>query len=546
MAESEATEQTSTLWEFVEARRDAILGDWEALVRKLPCARSLPSERVRGRIPEILRAVGRSLRMTRGEAPADALAGLPTLHALARLEDGFDLYSIVSELSSLRETIYERWTVDVAPMSRTPDIQRLDAAIDSAICRTVVRYARARERTLEALDRVAMIALESRDVDSLLSRLLAVFLDSAASADSATILLRDGDHLEVRGSVGLAEVYPASRTIRIGEGFLGKIAAQREPRALDDAESEEFDDRVRWSGIHAVYGVPLLHEDQIVGVAHMASHSGAEFAAEDRQLFRRMASRATAAIVHHQIRDAAEHHAARVEALERERQDLVNMVVHDLKTPLTTILGSAQLASLLLRHPERPQSIERARDRLLKIESQVDATRRLLEDFLDARMLADGRFRMRPSRLDYAVLLEDLCDSWRTVSPRHTIVLDVVSSLAVFADALRVSQIVNNLLSNAVKYSPGGGEIRIRATRENGTVTTTIRDSGIGIPFGERDRIFDRYGRLAEVGASDPGGHGIGLSITAALVRAHGGRIWVEDDPGLNGTAFSFTLPSAA
>jgi signal transduction histidine kinase len=110
------------------------------------------------------------------------------------------------------------------------------------------------------------------------------------------------------------------------------------------------------------------------------------------------------------------------------------------------------------------------------------------------------------------------------------------------ADRRRLAEVLQNLLDNAIQYTPSGGQIMVSASAENGEVTVTVSDTGIGIPQVDQPRIFERFYRVDVARSREVGGTGLGLSIAKHLVEAHGGRIWVESEIG-QGSQFHFTVP---
>ena len=113
------------------------------------------------------------------------------------------------------------------------------------------------------------------------------------------------------------------------------------------------------------------------------------------------------------------------------------------------------------------------------------------------------------------------------------------------ADVERIEQVIVNLTDNAIKYSPNGGVISFTLKNESGEIRIQVRDQGPGIPPGDREAIFKKFHTAPSSGTGGkPGGTGLGLAICSQIVRAHGGRIWVDDNPG-GGSVFTFTLPAA-
>jgi signal transduction histidine kinase/DNA-binding response OmpR family regulator len=153
-------------------------------------------------------------------------------------------------------------------------------------------------RRLVAFERIASAALETTDLKALLAELLDAFIDAADAADSAILYLKDGDFLRVAASTGLKESDPEEFRVRIGRGFAGLVASERRPLEVSDDAIERLvqSPALRNSHPRALYGVPLLHEGQLVGVAHIGSTTDGRFSAEERKLFSAAAERAAVAI----------------------------------------------------------------------------------------------------------------------------------------------------------------------------------------------------------------------------------------------------------
>jgi len=244
------------------------------------------------------------------------LEALPAQHAIERLAEGYDIAQAVSDLALVRDVVLDLFE-DVSASVSVREVHALDKVMDQFLSRSVVQFASARERTLAALDRVTSAALGTAELDTFLPHLLSVVLETTASVDAASILLREGDRRRVRAASGLEAEAGSGFSLRIGEGFAGRIAQERQPMYVHDAET---DPRVvgpvfKREHVHALYGVPLIHEGALVGVASMGSRTAYEFSPEDRQLFRSMARRATTIIVQAGLRDELRRAQAELEAI---------------------------------------------------------------------------------------------------------------------------------------------------------------------------------------------------------------------------------------
>ncbi|XXF81689.1 PAS domain S-box protein [Myxococcaceae bacterium GXIMD 01537] len=316
------------LADFLRQLPSTLLESWEAEVRRLPAARLLTRSALRDHLPELLARIADSLSLPAGEAMTNGLGNLPDVHALERLGEGFDLEQVVMEYRLLRACVVRRWIEQGGGLSaRGAEEQvRFQEAMDEAVAASVSCFARARERTLQALERISAAALGSSDLSTFLPRLLTVLRETVPVVDTVAVLLREGDMLRVEATVGMPD--EAGFRMRIGEGFGGIIAATREPRLMSDASHDAHvkGDAFRKAGLQAVYGVPLLLEGEVLGVAHMGSRSTHTFSEEDLLLFRTMAARATALIA--QAQSHAREREARAEAeqsLARLRESEVHL-----------------------------------------------------------------------------------------------------------------------------------------------------------------------------------------------------------------------------
>jgi PAS domain S-box-containing protein len=232
--------------------------------------------------------------------------------------------------------------------------------------------------------------------------------------------------------------------------------------------------------------------------------------------------------------------------LERQKDEFLAAVSHDLKTPATIIKGRA---NLLNRALARAESVPTSTvvEGLTSIDESTIQLVRLVDELLDITRWRMGQaIELDLGPADLVKLASRLAAEYRNMSPRHTILVETeVSRLVGDWDEARIERVMANLLSNAVKYSPKGGEIVIRTANvdRDGApwALFSVRDSGIGIPPGELDRVFEPYFRGSNVTRSISG-TGVGLAGTRHIVEEHAGVIEVESELGV-GTTFNVLLP---
>jgi signal transduction histidine kinase len=226
-------------------------------------------------------------------------------------------------------------------------------------------------------------------------------------------------------------------------------------------------------------------------------------------------------------------------ASEHVKSELVSIVSHEVRTPLASVLG---FTSLMLQH----DFDEEARRRYLGIiDSQARRLSQLVEDFLDARRLEEGKLELRREHVDLAALLREQVELFRGQSEGHELTLEAASGTAtVVGDPGRLAQVVGNLLSNAIKYSPQGGSVEVSVSADDGWATVLVRDHGFGIPEHQHPQVFTKFFR-GDAGARGIAGTGLGLVLSREIVEAHGGEMGFDSTAGA-GAVFWFRLPTAS
>jgi len=236
--------------------------------------------------------------------------------------------------------------------------------------------------------------------------------------------------------------------------------------------------------------------------------------------------------------------AARLQAFEANRlkDDFLSTISHELRTPMTSILGWAQMMKIAdLDAATRATAIE-------TIERGTQAQLRLIDDLLDISRVTAGKLRLDLHSTDLVALIRALLDAFRPAVEAKSLTVDATFGATlqvVRADPDRLSQIVWNLLSNAVKFTPEGGAIVVQVDRQGSRVQISVQDNGEGIDPLFLDRMFDRFAQ-ADVGSKRKAGLGLGLAITKHLVELHGGTIRAESDGPGKGSTFIVSLPVPA
>ena len=229
--------------------------------------------------------------------------------------------------------------------------------------------------------------------------------------------------------------------------------------------------------------------------------------------------------------------------LEEAKSEFIATVSHELRTPMAGIYGAAQ--TLLRQDVEFTP--EQHRTLLEIIATQATRLSQITEEVLVASRLDSGELSVLREQVDVALLAAETVEAVRTQLP-DAIKLELEEGPApgpAFGDRSRLEQVVVNLLDNAVKYSPDGGTVRVSVERQPDAVRLSVADQGLGIPFSEQQRVFEKFYRLDTHLTQAGGGTGLGLYICRELVRRMGGTIAVSSEPGV-GSTFSVDLPPAS
>jgi signal transduction histidine kinase len=312
-------------------------------------------------------------------------------------------------------------------------------------------------------------------------------------------------------------------TPMIPEGYVAGIA--------QDAEHLQIMQRLAF---RSSMTVPLQARGDILGaLAFFSSDPERRYDTADLALAEDLARRAGLAV------DNARLYREAQRAI-RARDEFLSVAAHELKTPITSMLGFAQM---LLRNltPERPLDEQVVRRALQAIEQQSDRLSRLVSRLLDIARIEGGQLVIEPVVVDVVPLVHGVVDTIQASTGRHRLVTQAPAELHALVDPLRFEQVLTNLLDNAVKFSPEGEQIDVDVSQTSvGMVRVVVTDRGSGIPPEERDRIFDRFYQ-AHAG-HHASGMGLGLYICRQIVEQHGGSIRAEPRPG-GGTRFVVILP---
>lgn len=222
---------------------------------------------------------------------------------------------------------------------------------------------------------------------------------------------------------------------------------------------------------------------------------------------------------------------------ERKKDEFISIASHELKTPLTSVKGYMQLLDRSIDKGD----IATVKKHLGKAQIQLEKLNELIADLLDISKIESGKLKFNKRSFSIDALLDSVIEIIHQSNPEFKIVRNGWANSELFADEMRIEQVIINFLTNAIKYSPGTSEIQINLNLDGNRVYLGVRDFGIGIAPEQQQHVFDKFYRVEET-AIHFQGLGIGLYISAEIIKRHGGEVGVKSNLG-EGSEFYFILP---
>lgn len=562
-------EASAGLSRFLRASREQILDRWEEAIRVHARAQTLTKEQLRNGMPklvlELAEAIDRPERLIR-----ELVTSTAAEHALHRLDRGYDLDAMISEVRALRSAIFDTLLDARVEQISTLELRALDRALDEAMVVAASTFSDARMRLLSELDRSLIVdgdqlfdrARFSSEVSTRLAQTLSVqetfeqiiHLAVPSIADWCAIdLLREDGRLgesvavhhvdagKIEALRQLRREYPPDPEL---PGGIYNVIRTGEPLLMPDIPEEVMarsarDERhlalMRSLGLKSGLAVPLAVRGENIGALSMAiATSGRRLSKKDLELAIELSHRASFALANAQLYERAQEEV-------RVRESILAIVSHDLKNPLGAIMMSAGVLHQLAIAGDGNRRIAEVASR---IQRASDRMHRLISDLLDFASIQAGRLAIEPSVHDAAKILDDARESFALNAEESGIELLMRAAPELpplFCDRDRIIQVLTNIISNAFKVTPHGGRVELNVRGDGaGFVQFSVRDTGPGVPESEQLRIFERYFRGEDTRYK---GTGLGLAIAKGLVEAHAGRIWTEGVAS-GGACFAFTVPT--
>jgi signal transduction histidine kinase len=344
------------------------------------------------------------------------------------------------------------------------------------------------------------------------------------------------------GADAMERLYPAPQSTSATGVAIATRAVVHYPDIERDPAVPPFA-RTVWDSMHikAAIGAPMLWEGRGIGSIFVGRDRPGPFSDNDIALLKTFADQAVIAIQNARLVSEIRQKSQELEVANKHKSAFLASMSHELRTPLNAIIGFSEVLLARLFGELNPKQDDYLKD----IHSSGRHLLNLINDVLDLSKVEAGRMELESSQFDLPAALADAMTLIRERATKHGIHLELTAPPelgAITADERKFKQILLNLLSNAVKFTPDGGRVAVKATRDALGVRVAVSDTGIGIAPEDQEAVFEEFRQVGGDYTSKIEGTGLGLALTRRFVELHGGRIWLESELG-KGSTFCFTIP---
>ncbi|MBN1564473.1 MAG: GAF domain-containing sensor histidine kinase [Anaerolineae bacterium] len=404
------------------------------------------------------------------------------------------------------------------------------------------------EQEIRRLNRLVEVSVAINSTLELRS-LLSIIMDRAAEitgAESASVMLYESrsDELHFVATTSGSRIKDELLNIPvpIDASLAGKILREGKPIVRNDLADDplHFRDVAAQTGFEtrSLLGVPMLYHDEPIGVLEAVNKSAGDWTRTDLRNMLVLASQSAVAIRNAQMVEQLQNAYNELDQLDKLKSDFISIASHELRTPLSVILGYATF----LKEDAQGEASAHASAVL----NSALRMRNLIEDMTNLRYLKLGESELSKEHIPLAAIFQEAQNDVEDMAAAKSHRLEVRTpdvGTVVVVDRIKFSMALTNLLYNAIKFTPSGGRITLSFERKPNAIWITVKDTGVGIPQDQLERIFEEFHQVEDHMTRRHGGMGLGLSIARALVTAHGGRIWAESDGPGHGSMFYISLP---
>ncbi len=396
---------------------------------------------------------------------------------------------------------------------------------------------------IELVNEFAQRLTGSLEIDHLLRSIAEAVRKTFGYFDVTFFLLDpEEDEVVLVARAGEKEDFlPANYRQKKTDGIVGWVAVHGEKVIVDDVTRDPRYFVYAYQESRSELAIPIRVEREVVGVLNVEDRRLHAFDETDAIVLETLCDQLGAAIRNARLYERLKKSHSRLTDLDRMKSDFLGIVSHDFRSPLATIV----LAATALQKRWETFDQEKLHEYLDVIVDQATRLGKLAEDVLSVALLETGKLTYHFTPVNLGRVVTDAASLVR-FSSRHSFeCLYEQGAPLVRGDQTKLRQVVQNLLSNAVRYSPAGGAISLRVKdRSPDEVLVSVQDQGIGIAGQQMEKLFQKFSRIESEATKGIGGSGLGLWICKEIVRAHGGEIWAESEPG-KGSTFIFTLKKA-
>jgi len=426
-----------------------------------------------------------------------------------------------------------------------------------------------RVKEFTVLSEFAQIATESLELNKVLNDSLDKVTELVA-IETAAIILTDEPKGETtvvaHGSISpkfLDEV----KKLSTGNGITSRLALSGMPIVIEDTSKypQLADISVREEGIQSVVAVPLRSSGRVIGTLFVASHDLHSFSSEDISMLNTIGEGLGPALKNAELYEALRgknrllntqnkelmkqqqelvKKTREAEETSRFKSEFLARMSHELRTPLNAIIGFSELMMDEVPGPVNKEQKQCLNDILASGRHLLD----LINEVLDLSRIESGKMELSRTVIALTDVIKSLRNTMMSILAPRKQSLDIIVEEGLphlYADELRIKQVLLNLISNSAKFTPDGGNLKVEVAKKDDWCQVSVIDNGIGIKKEEQKRIFEPFCQLDNPLNKGKGGTGLGLVVVKQIIEMHGGQVWVESEYG-KGSRFIFTLPLAA
>lgn len=406
----------------------------------------------------------------------------------------------------------------------------------------------------EAGEQLAATHDTGEALDKIIKLLIPSFTDwiviNELHADGKAHLLRMGHSDPAK--MKLAEVFRKDHPIELNDRYkysVGYALKTGQPLLIPEITKEimeegdlntEYMQIIKDLSVTSVMIIPMQIKGRITGsVSFLSCNKENIFDETDFNFVKSFCNRIALTLENTRLYEEVKIEVEERKEVDKKKDEFISIASHELKTPVTSLKAYTQILQSTFDDDNNAQAVEM----LSKMDKQIDKLTKLIVDLLDVTKIDKGEMVFEMEEFDFNEMVKEIAEEMQGITKTHKIVLDLNPCDPVRGDRNRVGQVIVNFISNAIKYSPGSDDIIIRTSCENNKVRLSVVDKGIGIPTGEQNHIFRRFFRVPGKSSYTFPGMGLGLFISAEIIKRHKGRIFFDSKEG-EGSSFSFEIDS--